>query len=327
MGWRNVSWALLSIVLLACNARCGADRALLEPHPEAPVPDALIPRLKEMGVSFLVVYIGNPQQDFFYERLEAEGLWIAQDLGNVKKKTLSPFPNTGGVIGTVPDEDTVRDNLERIDGLVGRLSRFRNILFWWMGGEFAEPAFHDAEGMRLTRDSVRRYAEAIRARDPLKRPFTVSHHYVEALQDPVLDFVDLSELTDFTWFTVATHFHLGDFVPNGGWLPVAQSSEAPFALGPLLERASGLNHRRPIFLGGWFAQAPLFGPCSGEAQPALMKEKWKVVSKVPHLGSSTYHLAAWNDNGIPHALLEWTEEGWVQTPAGKALGEIVRSSQ
>lgn len=284
--------------------------------------DALIPALKEAGVSFLVLYVGNPQEDFFYQRLEAEGLWVAQDLGNVKKQTLSPFANTGGVIGDVPDPVTVEQNLAQIGRTVGRLSRFRNILFWWMGGEFAEPGFHQGDGPRITRDSIRRYAEAVRALDPLDRPFTVSHHYVEALEGVALPFLDLSDLTDFTWFTVATHFHRGDFLAGAGWEPVASTTEHPLVLRTLLERAWELNHRRPLFLGGWYGQAPEAGACAATDQQLNLTAKWELVSRVPHSGGSTWHLSSWGENANPHSLFEWDGARLRRTAAGDALREI-----
>lgn len=290
---------------------------------------SLIPRLREMGVTFLVLYVGNPQDDFFYARLDAAGIFVAQDLGNVKKRMVSPFAATGGVIGTLPDEALVAANLAQIDDVVGRLARFDNILFWWMGGELAEPEFHSAAGRDLTRDSIRRYAQEIRALDPERRPFTVSHHYVEAIEDPALPFVDYSDLTDFTWFTLATHFHAGDFTtaaPALRWFPVAATSEPSPILGALVRRAYELGHDRPIFLGGWYGQAPLLGPCRSEDQPRLLRDKWDAISGVPHVGGSTYHLSAWDDNAIPHALFEQVDGDWIPTPAGAALGEIIDSS-
>ncbi|MBI4952661.1 MAG: hypothetical protein HY908_11555 [Myxococcales bacterium] len=290
--------------------------------------DALVPRLHELGVGFLVLYVQNPQEDFFYERLEAAGLYVAQDLGNVKKRLLSPFAATGGVIGTVPDAALVAANLAQIDELVGRLARFRSILFWWMGGELVEPAFHSASGSAAVRASVHRYAERVRALDPLGRPFTVSHHYLEALADPLLSFVDFGDDTDFTWLTVATHFHLGDFsdllpVP---WLPVARATEPRLVLTPILERAFALNRERPVFFGGWYGQAPLLGPCRPEGQAEGMVEKWAALAGVPHSGGSTYHLSSWGDNDIPHALFVQSGGDWLPTEAGLALGEIIASA-
>lgn len=288
--------------------------------------EALIPRLKQLGVNFLVLYRNNPQEDFFYQRLGEEGLWVAQELGGVKKITLSPFANTGGNLGTLPDEALVVSNLAWLVPEVTRLSRFRSILFWWLGGEFAEPEFHTQAGAAAVRDSVARYRDAVRAADPLGRPFTVSHHYVEALEDAALSFIDFSDLTDFTWFTVATHFHSGDFVANGGWWPVARASEVPAVFEPTLQRASALNHRRPVFLAGWFAQAPLWGPCDAGGQGEAMREKWRLLSTVPNLGASTYHLSEWNQNGMPHALLEWKGGDWKPTAAGETLRGILAAA-
>lgn len=288
--------------------------------------DLLVPALRELGVTFLVVYRGNVQQDFFYERFEREGLWVAQELGNVKKRVASPFAGTGGVLGTVPDEETIASNLQHIDELVGRLARHRSILFWWIGGEFAERDFHTPAGEQAVRASVALYADAVRARDPLGRPFTVSHHYVEALEDALLPFIDFSDLTDFTWFTVATHFHSCDFIEGGGWYPLARASEVPLALEVLLARAWQLNHERPVFFGGWYAQAPLLGACSMEHQAEGMREKWRVLSTVPSMGASAYHLAEWQENGIPHAMLEWRDGALAPTSAGTALREILAAA-
>lgn len=288
--------------------------------------DVLVPAMRELGVTFLVIYLGNVQEDYFYERFEREGLWVAQELGNVKKRVASPFAGTGGVLGTVPDDETIAGNLENIDAVVGRLARHRSILFWWVGGEFAEREFHTPAGEQAVRASVALYADAVRARDPLGRPFTVSHHYVEALEDVLMPFIDYSDLTDFTWFTVATHFHSCDFMEGSGWWPVARESEVPVALEALLARAWRLNHERPVFFGGWFAQAPLLGACSVDHQPEGMREKWRVLSTVPSIGASAYHLAAWEDNGIPHAMLERRDGDLVPTAAGVALRELLANA-
>ncbi len=289
--------------------------------------EALVPRLKALGVTFLVLYRGNPQEDFFYERLAADDLWVAQELGNVKKPTRQAFAATGGVIGTLPDEATVAENLARIDDHLTRLAKHRNILFWWIGGEFAEPEFHTREGVEAVRASVRLYGEAVRARDPLGRPFTVSHHYVEALESLSMQYVDYADLTDFTWFTLATHFHLGDFVGGGGWLPVARASEVPLALEPILARAHELNGKRPIFLAGFYAQAPLLGPCTAGEQAAGLREKWRLVSTVPHVGGSVYHLSAWDGNAMPHAIFEQQGRDWNLTSAGETLKGLLRPRQ
>lgn len=284
--------------------------------------DALIPRLREAGVNFVIVYLQNLGSDYFYDELEREGIYVAQHLGTLKRETSGGFSNTGGVIGTVPDEAWLHERLADIEATVPRLARRRNILFWWLGGELVEPEFHTPEGIATVRDHVRRYRDAIQGLDPLDRPFTVSHHYVEAIEDAALPYVDYADLTDFTWFTVATHFHLGDFVSGGGWWPVAQVSEPSIVLGSVLRHAWELNGERPIFFGGWFGQAPLLGPCNAADQGERVHEKWAAIASVPHVGYSTYHLDEWGDNGIPHALFEWTGSDWIPTPAGRALREI-----
>jgi hypothetical protein len=208
---------------------------------------------------------------------------------------------------------------------VPRLAAYRNILFWWMGGEFVEPDLHGSLAAGVVRDHVERYRDLIRQKDPLRRPFTVSHHYVEAIEDPALPFTDYADLTDFTWFTVATHFHLGDFTPGGGWWPVARISEAPVLLKGALDRAVQLNHGKPIFFGGWYGQSPLFGPCAPGDQRQRVLDKWAAISSVPNVGFSTYHLDEWSGNGLPHALFARTPGGWTPTPAGVALREIALS--
>jgi len=291
--------------------------------------DRLIPRLHEMGVRFLVVYQGNRQEDYFYEELAAEGIFVAQHLGTLKKETYSPFPSTGGVIGTLPDEPWLQDTLDRIDETVGRLARFDNILFWWLGGELVEPEFHSPEGVAQIRDAVQRCGDRVRALDPRARPFTVSHHFIEVAQERIAQFIDLTDLTDFSWFTVATHFHLGDFGMRGSaleWLPVARETELPLVLDAILARASELNHGRPMFLGGWYANAPLLGPCTAGAQAELLRDKWANLQSASILGSSVYHATEWDDNGIPHALIETRGDSWTLTEAGAALREIARPS-
>lgn len=287
--------------------------------------DALIPRLREAGVNFLVIYLQDLQTDYFYDRTEAEGIWIAQHLGTLKKETQQGFSNTGGVIGTIPDEAWYQVRLAEIQNVVPRLAVHRNILFWWLGGELVEPEFHSAEGIAVVREHVRRYRDTLRSLDPLHRPFTVSHHFVEVVEDVVIPFVDYADLTDFTWFTVASHFHLGDFLPAGGWRPVAGLAESSVVMRPILERAIELNRGKPLFLGGWFGRGPLLGPCSAEDQGQRIRETWDTVSSVPYLGFSAYHLDEWDGNGIPHALFTRTDHDWVPTPAGHALREIATS--
>lgn len=280
------------------------------------------PRLAEIGANFVVVYLQNVQDDAFYDALEAEGIWVAQHLGTLKKETGLGFAGTGGVIGTLPDEPWLGERMVDIEDVVPRLAGHRNILFWWLGGEFVEPVFHSPDGIAVTRDHVRRYREAIRALDPLERPFTVSHHFLEAVESDILPYIDFSDLTDFTWFTVAGHLHAGDVVPGGGWWPLARVDELPGAMTAAVRRASTLDRGRPIFLGGLFGQAPAAGPCARDDQPKRLLDAWDAIAGVPHMGLSAYHLDAWNDNAIPHALLEWTGEDWVVTPAGRALGTI-----
>jgi len=287
--------------------------------------DQLIPRLQEMGVNALVIYFQNLQSDYFYQQMDSQNIWIAQHLGSVKKRTVA-FSATGGELGTLPDEAWIQTNLTNINTAVTRLAPRNNILFWWMGGEFAEPEFHTTSGRTAVRDSVRRYRDAIAAIDTRSRPYTVSHHYMETIEDPLLPFIDYSDLTDFSWFTVATHFHLKDFVSWGGWWPVAQITEPAFILDSLLDRAHALAHHKPIFLGGWYGQAPLWGPCAADAQRALMHDKWDAIQHVPHLGGSSYHLDEWDGNAIPHALFHRTSDDWIPTPAGRALQEIISTS-
>lgn len=158
--------------------------------------DSLIPRLHEAGVNALVIYLQDVQSDYFYQRTEAAGIWIAQHLGTLKKETGPGFANTGGVIGTIPDEAWYQARLADLEQVVPRLAGHRNILFWWLGGELVEPEFHTARGIAIVREHVRRYRDAVAALDPLRRPFTVSHHVAEAVEDPLLRFVDYSDLTD-----------------------------------------------------------------------------------------------------------------------------------
>jgi len=286
--------------------------------------DELIPRLKDTGINFLVIYFQNLQNDYFYKRMEEKGIWIAQHLGTVKKE-LQGFSNTGGVIGTVPDEAWFQARLADVNKAVTRLASRTNILFWWMGGEFVEPDFYTPSGTATIRDHISRYRDAIQALDPMGRPFTVSHHYIEAIENPLAPFIDFSDLTDFTWFTVATHFHLGDFIPCAGWWPIAQVTEPRFVLNTVLQRAYNLNHQKPIFFGGWYGQAPFWGPCTSDDQGDRMLDKWAAISNVPNIGYSTYHLDEWDGNGIPHALFKWTGNTWVTTAAGNALREIATS--
>lgn len=282
----------------------------------------MIPRLKQMGVNFLVIYVGNPQQDFFYEKLAAAGIYVAVHLGTLKKETQEGFSNTGGVIGTIPDEEWMQMTLARIQEMVPRLARFNNILFWWLGGEFVEAEFHSADGMAAVRDAVRRTRDAVRALDPKGRPFTVSHHYVEAVEDPLLPFIDYRDLTDFTWFTVATHMHWGDFAEGGGWWPVLQESEPGLILESILSKAYDLNGKKAVFFGGFFGQAPWWGPCKKEDQYGALKDKWNILKKISHSGGSAYHATEWDGNDIPHRLFERVGDDWIPTPAGRAFQEI-----
>ncbi len=285
------------------------------------------PRLDEIGVDFVVVYLQNVQSDAFYEALEAEGIWVAQHLGTLKRETGTGLAGTGGVIGTLPDEAWLRERLADIEEVVPRLAMRRNILFWWLGGEFVEPVFHSPDAVATTRDHVRRYREAIRALDPLERPFTVSHHFLEAVESDILSYIDFSDLTDFTWFTVAGHLHLGDVVPGGGWWPLARVDDVPGAMTGAVRRASALNHGRRIFLGGLFGQAPAVGPCARDDQAEGVLDAWASIAGVPHMGLSVYHLDEWEQNAIPHALFEWTGADWVATPAGRALGAIAAEAE
>jgi len=286
--------------------------------------DQLIPRLKDTGIKFLVVYKGDAQQDFFYEKLQGAGIYVAQHLGTLKKETQQSFSGTGGVIGTIPDEAWMQLTLDYINVTVPRLSKFRNILFWWLGGEFVEPEFHTGSGALAVRDAVRRARDAVRALDPLKRPFTVSHHYVEVIEDPLLPFIDYRDLTDFTWFTVATHMHLGDFLAGGGWWPVLQESEWGPLLQSILSKAYSLNGSKPIFFGGFYGQAPWWGPCRKEDQYGLLRDKWNLLKATPFNGGSVYHATEWNGNGIPHVLYDRTSTGWAPTPAAQAVKEIIQ---
>jgi hypothetical protein len=295
----------------------------------------LLPRLKDTGINFLVIYLQNIQKDYFYQLMEDNGIWIAQHLGTVKKE-LQGFSNTGGVIGTVPDEAWFQARLVNVRKAVTHLASHKNILFWWMGGEFVEPDFHTPSGTATIRKHISRYRKAIQEcdpkaiqkcdpMDPMRRPFTVSHHYIEAIENPLAPFIDFSDLTDFTWFTVATHFHLGDFIPGAGWWPIAQVTEPSFVLNTVLQRAYNLNHQKPIFFGGWYGQAPFWGPCTSEDQGDRVLDKWAAISNVPNIGYSTYHLDEWDGNDIPHALFNWTGNTWVTTAAGNALREIATS--
>ncbi len=173
--------------------------------------DELIPRLKETGINFLVIYLQNLQNKYFYERMEQEGIWIAQHLGTVKKE-LQGFSNTGGVIGTVPNDQWLQARLADVETAMNLLASRENILFWWMGGEFVEPDFYTPSGTATIHEHIRRYREAIQGCDPediqecdprypldgMGRPFTVSHHYIEAIGNPLASFIDFSDLTDFT---------------------------------------------------------------------------------------------------------------------------------
>lgn len=171
---------------------------------------AAVPLIRNLCADFALFYVTSwpyrsPDQ---YEQLEKSGIWIAQQVAEAKMVE-NGLPLTGGGMGTFPDEEFTARQMASIEDIVGRLASSDHILFWWIGGELVEPEFHEQGGERL-RELVAALVDAIHKADPLHRPITIQRHILEIGMYPD-NFVDLSDIVDFMWVTIATHAHRGDF--------------------------------------------------------------------------------------------------------------------
>ena len=287
----------------------------LRPYPE--VVDDFIALLKQSGVNLVVLYRYAPWPVEFLQRLADAGIWLGIQVADVKEPVFG-FPETGGAWGTLPDDEFIAEQMESIRSIVSAYGRLPNVAFWWLGGEFVEPVFR-ADGGRRIREIVRMYADEIRSLDGAGRPITCSRHLLEYWDGNPFSGVtpiDLSDITDFTWITIATHMHLGDFVRDIpgelAWLPVLDAMEDAAVLAHILETAWDMNGRRPLYLGSWSTKAPDAGVCGWSSE--LTRAQWDAIfGAVPSLGGAYWHVASHIQPSYePHVLMYLDASGRLQ---------------
>lgn len=278
----------------------------LRPYPE--IVDEFIEMCREANINLIVLYRYAPWQTDFLERLADAKIWLGIQVAEVKEN-LFGFPETGGAWGTLPSQEFIDEQIESINRIVSTYSYLSNIAFWWIGGEFVEPVFRKDGGKRV-REIVQMYISKIRELDPQNRPITCSRHLLEYWsQNPFggVTSIDLSDITDFTWVTIATHMHLGDFIPdlpeNFRWLPILDAMEDEHTLQQILQTAWELNGRKPLYLGSWSTKAPGGGPCDWSSDLTL--NAWRAASvSVSFLGGAYWDFGSHlEDYKEPHALI------------------------
>ena len=281
-------------------------------QPYSGVMDDFVTLCRQSHVNLLVLYKWTPWPHEFLMRLAQEGIWLGIQVAEAKQN-LFGFSQTGGAIGKLPDEEFQQEQLAMIEEKVGAYHDLPNIAFWWIGGEFVEPWFYFDGGQKL-RQVLQRYIDAIHDLDPEGRPITCSQHLLEVFLnhfDPLFHFLDLTDQLDFNWITMATHMHLGDFIPglsySMNWLPVLRLMEKPEMLTLLLNDAFRLNHEKAIYLGSWSTASPDSGPCLFSAM--LTGQNWENMSTVtPFNGGAYWNLADQiQPSDMPHALMMLNE--------------------
>jgi len=277
----------------------------LRPYPE--VVDEFIGLCRQSNINLIVLYRYAPWPKEFLQRLADADIWLGIQVAEVKEN-LFGFPQTGGAWGTLPSQEFIDEQMESINRMVSTYSYLPNIAFWWLGGEFVEPVFRADGGARL-REIVQLYASEIRSLDPQNRPITCSRHMLEYwAMNPFggVTPIDLSDITDFTWVTIATHMHLGDFIGNLPeelvWRPVLDSMEHPDTLRDILQTAWELNGGKPLYLGSWSTKAAGEGPCTWSYDRTL--NQWRTAfNSVPALGGAYWHMGSHTQpSDEPHAL-------------------------
>lgn len=278
----------------------------LRPYPE--IVDEFIQMCHKASINLIVLYRHAPWETDFLERLADAKIWLGIQVADVKEP-LFGFSHTGGAWGTLPSQEYIDEQIESIERIVSTYGHLPNIAFWWIGGEFVEPIFRKDGGERV-REIVQMYVSKIRELDPQNRPITCSRHILEYWsKNPFggVTPIDLSDITDFTWITIATHMHIGDFIANIPedlrWFPILQAMEDKSTLKQILQTAWELNGKKPLYIGSWSTKAPPDGPCGWSSE--LTFEQWKAVSEsVPFLGGAYWDFGSHLEDEIePHALI------------------------
>jgi hypothetical protein len=279
----------------------------LQPYPE--IVDEFVDLCVQSHINLIVFYKWVPWPREFIQRLADAGIWVGVQVAEAKQN-LWGFSQTGGAIGTLQDEEHQQEQIDLINAKVPFYADLPNVAFWWIGGEFVEPFFYFDGGARL-KQIVQRYVDAIHELDPLRRPITCSQHLLEMMlcsTDGKRTCLDLAGITDFAWFTMATHMHLGDFIPglsyDLNWLPVLDLMEHQAALRPLLREINHVNHGRAFYLGSWSTMSPAHGPCGPSAD--LTRTQWEHLTSAASYSGGAY----WNfgdhiqPSDFPHGLVE-----------------------
>ncbi len=296
----------------------------LQPYPE--VVEDFIRLCRDACINLIVLYKWVPWPREFIEQLARAGIWVGIQVAEAKQPLL-PFLQTGGAIGTLPDKVFEQEQFHLIQERVSYYASLPNVAFWWIGGEFIEPVFYSDGGMCL-RALLLRYIEAIRDLDPYARPITCSQHIVEALLcGPGMGrmCLDLTDVIDFSWYTIATHMHLGDFLPglpsSLNWQPILNPMEDPVLLDSLLVKIHRVQQGKAFYLGSWSTMSPSQGPCYPSSE--LTRSQWEQIHRVVPFSGGAY----WNfgshlqPSDFPHGLVELKNGVIVPTENMAGLGQ------
>jgi hypothetical protein len=302
----------------------------LRPYPR--IADDFARLCRDAGINLIVFYKWVPWPPAFIERLGQEGIWAGIQVAEAKQPLLS-FGQTGGAIGTLPDAAFESEQMELIRERVSSYASLSNVAFWWIGGEFVEPFFY-LDGGAALRALLGRYVGAIRSLDPDRRPITCSQHLLEALLcGPAMGraCLDLSDVVDFQWYTIATHMHVGDFVPglpsSLNWQPVLNNLEEPLLLSSLLAKIRDTQGGKALYLGSWSTMSPKEGPCRPSAELTL--GQWELLRSagVPFSGGAFWNLGSHvQPSDFPHGLVELRDGAIAANENMIGLGQAYRAT-